>query len=290
MPLALSISSTVTSRSHHPSAVSDGMTSGGGLRKAGAVLGLLLAVFCSGAAPAQTPPVASPPQVLSWYGDASAPNVSGVWARLNVAVDPKDLAAGTTSSEGWTSWPPPLRGGFAAIWKKRVEEAKAGTRTDDPVTNCLPAGMPRFITGMNGPLLIVQTPGRVVMTREYGPPRRIWLDGRNLPSDDDLEQFYSGNSVGHYNGATLVVYTIGVKDEPIDSTGVPHSDKVRIQERYHRVDAQTLSVEVIVQDTLALRKPIRTTIVYKAITDPLWELRDLTCVPKTAYHPELYAK
>uniref|UniRef100_UPI001C2D382C hypothetical protein n=1 Tax=Sphingomonas bacterium TaxID=1895847 RepID=UPI001C2D382C len=233
---------------------------------------------------AQTAPAASPPQALSWYGDPSAPDLSGVWTRADAPH------ADGASPEGWAPWTPPLRGAFKATWDKRVADAAAGTRTDDPVVACLPAGMPRFITGMNGPLLIVQTPGRVAMTREYGPPRRVWLDGRALPAPDDLEQFFAGNSVGHYEGTTLVVQTIGVKDEPIDGTGVPHSDQVVIQERYHRVDPQTLSVEVTVTDKLALTRPMRTTVTYKAVTDPRWELHDLTCTPKTGYHPELFVK
>ena len=259
-----------------------------------ALFGLVATASWGNAVLAQVLPVALPPQPLSWFGDPGKPNLSGVWARTDIASDPKGASANVkgvaTGKEGWTPWPPPLRGDFASLWKKRVAEDAIGTRSDDPVTECLPAGMPRFITGMNGPLLLVQTPGRVSMTREYGPPRRIWLDGRKLPSRDDLEQFFSGNSVGHYEGETLVVDTVGVKDEPIDGTGVPHSDKVVIQERYHRVNEQTLSVEVTIKDELALRKPMRTVVTYKAVTDPLWELQDLTCVPKNGYHPELFVK
>lgn len=243
----------------------------------------------NGPAMAQVTPAVRPPQPLSWYGDPGAPNMSGAWARADTVQAPQG-AAHDASREGWTPWPPPLKGNFATIWKKRVADAEAGTRTDDPVMACLPAGMPRFITGMNGPLLIVQTPGRVAMTREYGPLRRIWLDGRGLPPADNLEQFFSGNSAGHYEGATLIVETIGVKDEPIDGSGIPHSDKVVIEERYHRVDDQTLSVEVLVKDALALSRPMRTTVTYKAITDPRWELQDLTCTPNVGYHPELFVK
>ena len=266
----------------------------GNLRAVLAAIGLFATMSWGAPVQAQTPPAVLPPQQLSWYGDPGAPDLSGVWARADLADDPRGAGASNpgkpVSKEGWTPWPPPLRGEFASIWSKRVADEKAGTRTDDPVTACLPAGMPRFITGMNGPLLIVQTPGRVSMTREYGPLRRIWLDGRSLPSPDDLEQFFSGNSVGRYEGATLIVDTIGVKDQPIDATGVPHSNNVIIQERYRRVDAQTLVVEVQVRDRLALSKPMRTSVTYKAITDPRWELRDLTCVPKTGYHPELFVK
>lgn len=264
------------------------MKAASGISSATAV-GLLAAAGLCSIALAQSPPAPLPPQPLSWFGDPGSPDISGVWARADVA-GATAVATGAGSREGWTPWPPPLKGEFATLWKKRVADAKAGVRNDDPVVACLPAGMPRFITGMKGPLLIVQTPGRVSMTRDYGPPRRIWLDARPLPPPDNLETFFSGNSRGRYEGATLFVETVGLKDEPIDGTGVPHSDKVVVQERYRRVDAATLSVEVVVRDELALRKPMRTEVTYKAVTDPGWNLKDLTCVPKDGYHPELFVQ
>ena len=123
-------------------------------------------------APVQTAPVETrPPEALSWHGDANAPDISGVWVRA-------DVPAGSGSKEGWTPWAPPLKGAFADTWKKRVADAAAGTRTDDPIRSCLPPGMPRYMTGTNNELLIVQTPGRVIMYRDGDPVRRIWLDGR----------------------------------------------------------------------------------------------------------------
>ena len=244
---------------------------------------ILICAGWSDAALAERPAAATPPQTLSWFGDPGSPDVSGVWARA-------DGNAADASREGWTPWPPPLIGEFAKTWQNRVAQDAAGTRTDDPVVACLPAGMPRYITGMNGPLLIVQTPRRVSMSRDYGPPRRVWLDGRSLPAPEEVEQFFAGNSVGRYEGGVLVVDTIGVKNQPIDSTGVPHSDEVKIEERYQRIDAATLRVQVTVTDALALSKPMRTVVSYRAITDPLWELQDRQCVPKTGYFPELFVK
>ena len=284
MRLDSSISRSVSSRDRR------GVGTRGPSGRLASLAAIVAAIAAGHAASAQVPAAATPPQPLSWYGDTGAPNLSGAWTRAESAKASNGVKEGGASKEGWMPWAPPLRGGFAALWQKRVAADKAGTRTDDPVRDCLPAGMPRFITGMNGPLLIVQTPGRVVMTREYGPPRRVWLDGRKLPSQDDLEQFFSGNSVGHYEGATLVIDTIGVKDEPIDSTGIPHSDKVKIQERYQRVDDHTLHVDVTVSDELALGKPIHTSVIYSSVSDPNWELQELTCTPKTGYHPELFVK
>ena len=234
------------------------------------------------------PPFARPQQQtpvehLDWNGDPSAPNISGVWMR---ADDQGKTVAG--DPEGWQPWAPPLKGKFLATWQRRVADTAAGKRTDDPVMTCQPPGMPRFITGDRSPLLIIQSHERVTMQRSGEGARRIWLDGRAIPAQKDLESFYKGTAVGRYDGHDLLVDSEGFKDEPIDATGMPHGDRMHISERYHRVDAQTLRVEVTVKDPDALARPIATTIVYKAVTDPAWEPKEFICTPKTDYHLDRY--
>ena len=233
------------------------------------------------ATPAQAP-VPLPPEKVSWNGDPKAPDLSGVWIRVD--------QPGTTSAskEGWLPWPPPLKPSFNAIWLKRVADATAGTRTDDPIQGCLPGGMPRVMSGMTGPLLLIQTPGRVMIYRDGIPVRRIWLDGRPFPPMKDLESFSNGNAMGRYEGSDLVTDVRGIKDQPIDSTGVPHSDGITIVERFHRVDASTLTVEITLTDPVAYTKPMKTVVTYTALKDPRWEPREFLCIPKTGYHADAY--
>ena len=226
------------------------------------------------------PPAPRPPERLSWYGDPSAPDISGVWVRRP--------STGSASKEGWTPWPPPLKPPFEAKWKARVADSAVGKRTDDPIQACLPPGMPRFITGAKGALLILQTPGRVMMYRDGDPVRRIWLDGHPLPASKDLESFSNGNASGRYEGEDLVTEVIGVKDEPIDGTGVPHSDDLKITERYHRLDADTLRVEITLTDPTAYTQPMTDTVIFKALKDPSWEPKEFICTPKTNYDPDAY--
>jgi hypothetical protein len=259
------------------------------LRRAGSIAMLATALCCAGGfeASAQSP---APPEHLSWYGDPGAPNLSGVWIREQAKDDVGAPGSGGKSKEGWQPWPPPLKGAFAAVWKKRLADAAAGKRTDDPVRVCLPAGMPRYMTGSNLPLLIIQTPGRVTLYRDGNPVRRIWLDRRVLPKPADLEDFYDGNAIGHYEGVDLVTEIAGIKDEPIDSTGVPHSEKLRITERFHRVDDATLSVRITLTDPLAYSHTLTSVVTYKALSDPLWEPREFICKPEVDYHPEAYVR
>jgi hypothetical protein len=241
-----------------------------------ALLAPAFAAFAQGPAPL-------PPKPVSWYGDPGSPDISGVWVRADTA------SPASRSKEGWLPWAPPLKAAYAATWKKRVADEAVGKRTDDPVRTCLPPGMPRFITGTNGPLQIIQTPGRVTMYRDGEPVRRIWVDGRANPAAKDLENFSNGNAIGHYDGTDLVTEVAGLRTEyPIDSTGVPHSEDLKIVERYHRIDATTLKVDVTLTDPVALTRAMTTTVTYKALGDPLWEPKEFLCTPVTGYHPDVY--
>ena len=259
--------------------------------RSGVIVAGILALACPSAAlDAQTlvalpnVPAVIPPQKLSWYGDPAAPDISGVWVRSGTEGNT------TASKEGWLPWPPPLKATFAATWRKRVADTAAGTRTDDPVRACLPAGMPRFVTGMIPPMLILQTPGRVMMYRDGMPVRRIWLDGRPQPKPEDLESFSNGNAIGSYVGTDLVTDVAGIKDQPIDGTGIPHSDDLKIIERFHRIDTQTLTVTVTLTDKTAFTRPMTSTVIYKLHNDPLWEPKEFLCTPQTGYAPEQFVQ
>lgn len=246
------------------------------------IAGGALAALLASAALAE-PVTVVPPEPLSWYGDPRAPDLSGVWVR----ADPPP-AAPTASKEGWLPWPPPLKAPYAATYAKRLADGAAGKRTDDPVTTCQPGGMPRVVTGMTTPMLLIQTPGRVVIYRDGVPVRRIWLDGRPFPAARNLESFSNGNAMGHYAGQDLVTELRGIRDQPVDATGVPHSDDLVIAERFRRIDANTLRVEVTLTDPTAYSQPMRTTVTYTRSTDLLWEPREFLCTPKTDYHPDRY--
>ena len=245
-------------------------------------LGLIMG---SAQAQVQTP-TTPPPEALSYYGDPAAPDLSGVWVRVDTSI------AGSGSKEGWRPWPPPLKPPFGAMWKKRVADAALGTRTDDPVRRCVPPGMPRFMTGSNGPMLITQTPGRVLLYRDgqANAVRRIWLEQSARPAPKDLENFPHGTSIGRYEGSDLVTDVVGLVDRPIDSTGVPHSAALEIHERFHRVDSQTLKVSVTLSDATAYTRPMTTTVTYKLFADPAWEPKEFICSPETDFHPENFVR
>lgn len=157
---------------------------------------------------------------------------------------------------------PPLTPEYAKIYADRVASADAGHPTGDPTANCLPQGMPRF---MNMPFgfEIIQTPKQINFSSEWNEQtRRIYMDGRGHPAD--LEPSYNGHSVGHWEGDTLVVETVGLRaDTVLDASGIPHSDITKVIERIHFVDAVTLHADVTIIDPKAFTIDWTVTKIYK---------------------------
>jgi len=92
--------------------------------------------------------------------------------------------------------------------------------------------------------------------------RRVYVDGRGHPAN--LKTTWMGHSVGKYEGDTLVVDTVGINDKAwIDAQGHPHTDALRLTERFRRADQNTLEIEMTIDDPKAYSKPWRKGIIHK---------------------------
>jgi len=119
-----------------------------------------------------------------------------------------------------------------------------------------PTGFPRIILYELRPVQIVQTPDSVLMLYMFEKRWRvIWTDGRQLPKDPDPRWY--GYSVGHWeDDYTLLVETIGTDERTwLDNAGDPHSDQLRVVERYHRLNQTTLELSVSLDDPKTYTKP-----------------------------------
>jgi hypothetical protein len=127
---------------------------------------------------------------------------------------------------------------------------------NDPILQCDPIGFPRIMF-MPTPFEFVQSRDRVLQffEREHAW-RPIWTDGRSFPEDADPTWF--GFAVGHWEGdETLVVESRGFNDKTwLGPTGYPHSEEMRVTERYRRVDHDTIVYDITVTDPKAYAKPI----------------------------------
>jgi hypothetical protein len=127
---------------------------------------------------------------------------------------------------------------------------------NDPVSQCEPLGYPRDLWEANlRPFEFIQTADRVLQHMQYHDTwRTIWTDGRALPKDPDPAWY--GYSIGRWEGDTFVVESIGYDDRTwIDHFGNPHSDQMRLVERYRRIDKDTLKLDLTLTDPKTYSKP-----------------------------------
>jgi len=145
----------------------------------------------------------------------------------------------------------PLQPWAADVLKKRHEE----NSKDNPDAHCLPMGLMQFHEHPQ-PRKIIQTPAVTVIIYEANSGlRQIFTDGRKLPPAD-VQPWWYGYSVGHWEGDTLVVETTGFRDDVwLDIWGSPLTNKGKMIEKFRRPTFGTLDVEVTVEDPSAYTKP-----------------------------------
>ncbi|MEO8256901.1 MAG: hypothetical protein ABI868_06100 [Acidobacteriota bacterium] len=168
-------------------------------------------------------------------------------------------------------------------WAKAVRaERAANYAKDSPDTNCLPVG-PR--AGLFGdPIKLVQTPGLLLIVYEGTPTRQIFLDDRALPVDPNPS--WMGYSVGRWEGDTLVVDTIGFNDRTwLDLTGRPHTEALRVTERFRRLDVGHIELQMTFDDPQTYTKPW--TIAVEVALAPDTELLEHVCNENEKDHAHL---
>jgi len=137
---------------------------------------------------------------------------------------------------------------------------------------CLPPGLPGLMQ-QPYPIEFLYGPGRVtILTEAYEQARRIYTDGRTLPVDFDL--FYNGNSVGFWDGDTLVVDTNGLSPRTNIVAGLPHTEASRVHEHIWR-DGANMFVEFTITNPELLAQPYVTRVAYKL--DNEFPLREYVC-------------
>jgi hypothetical protein len=192
------------------------------------------------------------------------PDLSGVWLGGGALGD---IAQGLPKGERL-----PLLPWADALTKTR--QAK-----DDPESNCLPTGVPRMAPY---PWRIIQHPTHkpathifVLFEGNIHSYRQIFMDGRRHPQD--LDPTWYGHSIGRWDGATLVIDTVGYNDKFwFDFLGHPHTEQLHTVERWTRTNMGTLVTETTIDDPGAYSKPF--TVTFTANLMPLeHELMEYIC-------------
>ena len=153
--------------------------------------------------------------------------------------------------------------------------------TNDPVVYCDPQGMPREDLYELRTTQILQTPLNVVVLYQFGKIWRVvWTDGRDLPKDPEPRWF--GYSIGKWtDDYTFVVQTSGTDERTwVDRAGRPHSGDLRIEERFHRADHDTLELSVTIDDSKMYTKPwVAVDKLRFKLKPPNFDVREMLCSP-----------
>jgi hypothetical protein len=158
------------------------------------------------------------------------PDLSGLWTLMQSGGGISQLK------------PAEIQPWAQALYKQREENLGH----DSPGVQCLPFG---FIGGL---AKIVQTRDLIVMLSEDLTYRQIFLDGRELPKDPNPA--WMGYSAGHWDGDTLVVESSGYNDRTWLERGYPHTENLRIVERFRRRDFGHLDMDVTFSDPKIYQK------------------------------------
>jgi hypothetical protein len=229
------------------------------MRKSPLFLGLFAAagLACASPVPAQTPPKPTK-GLVNVVPDPGG--ISGIWisARFNRDFSKEVGGALATPEEqarlnAGNAPPPPLLPWAQAILDQRKKDADAGHPYAFTKSRCLPAGTPMSMFPPAAlPIDILETPNQVtVLFEEFNQFRVIHLNAKH---QDDPDPGFFGDSVGHWEGETLVVDTIGIKDvTTLGNVGVPHSDQLHVVERLHRTAPDMLQDDITMTDPKAFR-------------------------------------
>jgi hypothetical protein len=222
----------------------------------GFMVAIGFAVAAGGAAAAAgavEPETNPPPQAADWAALARLPDWSGVWT-----------PSLSDQSARMKADPPAWNPAAAAQIAKLVAAEKAG----DPkglFVNCLPESMPSWMLISHNAVEILFTPGRVTLLGESDGNRlrRIYTDGRGHPADPDPT--FHGHSIGHWEGQTLVVDTVGVLPETYiassEAIGLPNNGDMHIVEHIHLVGPDTLHDDVEITAPHVLARTWKTTLI-----------------------------
>jgi hypothetical protein len=232
------------------------------LRFTGPVIALIFSVIAltSISAPAQ-------------QSSSNIPDITGSWERTRDASIP-------------AAPQPPLKAQYLKQWQARTQAAREAAAKGQPIAErvvlCLPDGMPGMMAGPF-PMEILQSKGQVTIIQEaYTQVRRILLD-RPQKAIDDVEPGFYGHSVGRWESGTLVVDTIGVR-ENVTYQNVPHTSQMRIKERISLGANGILRDEITIEDPAIFEKPWTFTFGYRRMPD--YQLLEYICEDNREYADE----
>jgi hypothetical protein len=239
--------------------------------RASALVFLAFSAISVHAAEPDSKPVINPaPTANDWAELAKLPDWSGIWVPK---INDQHLQLTTN--------PPPWTPKAATQITRMFSELKAG-RPAPLFVNCLPEGMPSWMLITHNALEVTFSPGRVMLLGESDGNRlrRIYTDGR--PHPDDPDPTFHGHSIGHWEGDTLVVDTVGILPETYialaEGVGVANNGDMHIVERIHLQGPDILHDDLDITAPHVLTKPWKTTRIFLRKRERDFDIEEGVCL------------
>jgi hypothetical protein len=222
--------------------------------------------------PGGPPPKTSAAAIAAF---AKLPDWTGVWQSTGSLFD--QTRGDTDANAQHVRDYPPYKPAWEARYEKFLNDVTWQGKVIDPLTLCYPPGFPRLAAVPFGIQFVVR-PEQTWIVYERNPVRFIFTDGRQHPSEDDLFPSWEGHSVGHWEGDTLVVDTIGLKGGTlVDRTGLTFSDQLHITERIRRISMNQMEDVLTLDDPVSLTKPWTVRRIYNRVQSAHPDMGNIAC-------------
>jgi hypothetical protein len=206
------------------------------------------------------------------------PDWTGIWTHEGgTRFDPKIPNYQPTSAK--------LTPEYRAKFEKKLADQKQGIEWDH-LSYCLPAGFPRWITEPFLREFVVRPEEVWWINEQQSEVRRIYTDGRGHVPEDEAYSTWTGDSIGFWDGDTLVVHTINNKEGQYNRGQPDYSDKVSTVERIRKVSPDAIEDDITVYDPLSLAEPWHVVNRYVRVKTPnlrinMWSCEENNNVVKT---------
>ncbi len=203
-------------------------------------------------------------QPLTW---STVPDWTGLWTREgNIFFWDTDQASTTALPTA------KLTPEYSKRLTEKLDRIERGIEYD-PLSNCEPAGMPRWLAEPFLREWVVTPQETYLITEQQNEVRRVYTDGRDHPSEGDAYPLWEGDSIGFWDGDKLVIHTAQMRAGQYQRIQPYYTEQVETVEIWHKTDPSTMDVDVWSFDPPALAEPWYTKQVYKRLANDDKSLR-----------------